>query len=40
MLEFGDGQADAIKAIFETQNWIVESVLADYTQRPRILTAR
>ena len=40
MLEFGDGQADAIKTIFGTQNWIVESVLPDYTQRPRILTAR
>jgi release factor glutamine methyltransferase len=40
LLEFGDGQADAIKTIFEAQNWIVESVLPDYTQRPRILTAR
>lgn len=40
MLEFGDGQADAIQKIFETQNWIVEHVLPDYTQRPRILTAR
>ncbi len=40
MLEFGDGQAEPIRACFEQQNWIVESVLHDYTQRPRILMAR
>lgn len=40
MLEFGDGQAEAIRKIFEAQNWIVEAIHADYTQRQRIFIAR
>ena len=40
MLEFGDGQADAIKTIFENEKWIVEAVKEDYSQRARILIAR
>jgi release factor glutamine methyltransferase len=40
MLEFGDGQADAIKIIFEGEKWIVEAVQEDYSQRARILVAR
>lgn len=40
MLEFGDGQAESAREIFECQKWIVESILEDYTQRPRILIAR
>ena len=40
MLEFGDGQADAIKKIFESEKWIVEAVREDYSQRARILVAR
>jgi release factor glutamine methyltransferase len=40
MLEFGDGQAEAVKGIFETQKWIVEAVKEDYSQRARILIAR
>lgn len=40
MLEFGDGQAPAITAIFETEKWIVEAVKEDYSQRARILVAR
>jgi len=40
MLEFGDGQAGAVKKIFETQKWIVEAVREDYSQRQRILVAR
>ncbi len=40
MLEFGDGQADAVKKLFEEQMWIVEAVKADYSGRQRILTAR
>ena len=40
MLEFGDGQADAIKRIFENEKWIVEAVKEDYSQRERILTAK
>jgi release factor glutamine methyltransferase len=40
MLEFGDGQADAIKKIFENEKWVVEAVKEDYSQRARILVAR
>lgn len=40
LLEFGDGQADAIKKIFESQHFVVESIECDYSQRPRILSAR
>ena len=40
MLEFGDGQADAIKKIFEDEKWIVEAVKEDYSQRARILIAQ
>jgi len=40
MVEFGDGQAEAIRKIFEMQNWIVEAVQPDYSQRLRILIAR
>ncbi len=40
MLEFGDGQAEAVRRIFEEKNWIVEAIHADYTQRQRILIAR
>jgi release factor glutamine methyltransferase len=39
MLEFGDGQAPAIKKIFENEKWIVEAVQEDYSQRARILIA-
>jgi release factor glutamine methyltransferase len=39
MLEFGDGQAEAIRKIFELENWIVEAVHADYTERQRIFIA-
>jgi release factor glutamine methyltransferase len=37
MLEFGDGQAETVSAIVSEQKWIVERVVEDYTQRPRIL---
>lgn len=40
MLEFGDGQADAIKKIFEGEKWVVEAVKEDYSQRARILIAK
>jgi release factor glutamine methyltransferase len=39
MLEFGDGQGDAVRGIFAGQNWIVEAIREDYTQRQRILVA-
>jgi len=40
MLEFGDGQADALKKIFSSEKWIVDEIVADYTSRARILIAR
>jgi release factor glutamine methyltransferase len=40
MLEFGDGQADALQALFSRDNWIVEKIAADYSGRARILIAR
>ncbi len=40
MLEFGDGQAEAIREIFENEKWIVEEIKSDYSQRKRILIAR
>jgi len=40
MLEFGDGQAEAIRQIFENEKWIVEAVKEDYSQRARILIAK
>ncbi len=39
MVEFGDGQAESIRKIFQEQNWIVERVVEDYTRRLRILVA-
>jgi release factor glutamine methyltransferase len=40
MLEFGDGQSESVRRIFQEQMWVVERVAEDYTQRPRILIAR
>jgi len=40
MLEFGDGQAAAIRKLFAAPEWTIETVRADYTQRDRILIAR
>jgi len=40
MLEFGDGQANAVKKIFENKKWVVEAVQDDYSQRARILIAK
>ncbi len=39
MLEFGDGQADAICKLFEDEKWIVEAVKEDYSHRARMLIA-
>jgi methylase of polypeptide subunit release factors len=39
MLEFGDGQAGAVRQLFEQEKWIVEVVKADYSQRDRIIIA-
>jgi len=40
MLELGDDQATAVGALMTEQKWIVEPVVEDYTQRPRIMIAR
>ena len=40
MVEFGDGQAPAIEALFAGPNWIVEAIQPDYNQRLRFLVAR
>ena len=40
MVEFGDGQAEAISKIFEGEKWIVEAIREDYSHRARILVAR
>jgi release factor glutamine methyltransferase len=40
MLELGDGQAAAVKELFESQKWIVEPMKADYNRTPRFLIAR
>lgn len=40
MLEFGDGQAKAIRQIFENEKWIVEEIKSDYSQRERIIVIK
>ena len=40
VLESGDGQAEQIRKLFLQHKWVVETVEADYTGRPRILTLR
>jgi methylase of polypeptide subunit release factors len=39
MLECGDGQTKPIRQLLENQNWVVEQIVQDYTQRPRIVIA-
>ncbi len=39
LVEFGDGQSAALREMFEAQNWIVESIEADYSGRLRLLAA-
>lgn len=39
LLEFGDGQVEQVREILVQHNWIVESVEADYSGKPRILRA-
>jgi release factor glutamine methyltransferase len=40
VVEFGDGQENAIAGIFEKAGWEVETIINDYTARPRMLSAR
>ena len=39
MMEFGDGQAAATRAIFESRGWHVEAIVPDLSGRERILVA-
>ncbi|HOX55794.1 MAG TPA: peptide chain release factor N(5)-glutamine methyltransferase [Candidatus Paceibacterota bacterium] len=39
MLEFGDDQGELLRGIFQEQKWVVETIVADYTHRPRFLVA-
>ncbi len=39
MLEFGEGQAEAIRTILSAASWSVETIHPDYTQRLRYLVA-
>jgi release factor glutamine methyltransferase len=40
MLELGAGQADAVREIYEKQNWVVEAIKEDYNRHQRILMAK
>ncbi|MDX1953067.1 MAG: peptide chain release factor N(5)-glutamine methyltransferase [Verrucomicrobiota bacterium] len=40
MLELGDGQGEAVREIFTGQNWIVETILNDYSDRQRVFIGR
>ena len=40
MVEFGDGQEAALEKIFCDEKWIVDTIVPDYSSRPRILIAR
>jgi release factor glutamine methyltransferase len=40
MVEFGDGQENAVREIFEREMWVVEEVKMDYNRKPRFLAAR
>jgi release factor glutamine methyltransferase len=40
MTEFGDGQAEAVRELFDASGWAVHSIESDLSGRPRILIAR
>jgi release factor glutamine methyltransferase len=40
MCEFGDGQGEAVRALFEAERWRTESLVPDLAGRARILVAR
>jgi release factor glutamine methyltransferase len=40
MLECGDGEAEPVRELLENQKWIVQEIVQDYTQHPRIVIAR
>jgi release factor glutamine methyltransferase len=38
--EFGDGEAEPLRALFESHDWTIEAIEKDLTSRPRLLIAR
>jgi release factor glutamine methyltransferase len=40
LCEFGDGQSEAVQAVFEAQRWTIEDVTPDLSGRARFLVAR
>jgi methylase of polypeptide subunit release factors len=40
MAEFGDGQGPDITTIFSAQNWVVETVERDYSNKERLIVLR
>ena len=40
MFEFGDGQAERLRQVFQEQKWIVEAIEEDYNHQPRLMVAR
>jgi release factor glutamine methyltransferase len=40
MLEIGDRQVESLRELLTQQKWIVEEVIDDYTQRPRVLVVK
>jgi release factor glutamine methyltransferase len=40
LLEFGDGQGEAVRDLFAQQGWRIEAIEKDYSGRARILIAR
>lgn len=40
LVEFGDGQAGAVRQTFTSAGWVIEEIVADYRDCPRILVAR
>ena len=40
LAEFGDAQEERVAAIFTAAGWTVETILNDYSARPRIISAR
>lgn len=40
LAEFGDGQESEIASIFSQAGWVVDTILNDYSARPRIISAR
>ena len=40
MLEFADGQAEAVKELFSGEGWTIDQIVTDYGSHPRMMMAR